>query len=634
MTAISYHAGKGVLAGVFGALFAAGHAHAATYTIVDLGTLGGSTSNTYGYSAINAAGQVVGESNTAGDATYHAFRTTANGTLNAAADLDLNPLIGPDSGASGINDSGQVVGYTYVDQTSHAHAFRTTANGKIDAASDLGTLYGLSSEAYGINASGQTVGYAVNASNGYTLAFRTTANGTINPAAALGTLGGSNSMAFAINASGQAVGRAQTTGDATSHAFRTTANGTINPASDLGTLGGSYSTATGINDAGQTVGNSYLTGDAVYHAFRTTANGTIDAASDLGTLGGSDSEAVTINNSGQVVGNSSIANDTGQHAFIVNGTGPMQDLNAMIPANSGWVLVSANGINDSGQIAGDGIAPNGQVHAFLLTPTPEPASLAILALREIKVTRTFSSQSASVMLPAMPRTARRTPGGIAYHVLNRANGRLRLFKKDEDFLAFERVLLEAYERTPIRILDWCLMPNHFHLVLWPEKDGELTTFMRWLTLTHAQRWKHAHAAVGHGHLYQGRFKSFPIEQDGHLAAVLRYVERNPLRAKLVKRAEQWRWGSCFVRQTRPHELRPLLADWPVPRPRDWLDRVNTPQTPAEEAAMKLHIGRGRPLGGDAWARRTAMTLGLGHTLRPRGRPKGWRKHRAEEPESL
>src|ERR1700722_15051903 len=158
----------------------------------------------------------------------------------------------------------------------------------------------------------------------------------------------------------------------------------------------------------------------------------------------------------------------------------------------------------------------------------------------------------------MLRIARRAPGGIVYHVLNRANGRLRLFKKDEDFLAFEEVLTLARERVPIRILDWVLMSNHWHMVLWPEQDGELTRFLRWLTLAHAQRWKHAHDAVGHGHLYQGRFKSFPIEQDAHLLTVLRYVERNPVRAGKVKEAQEWPWGSCFVRQSRRHELRDLL----------------------------------------------------------------------------
>jgi putative transposase len=226
----------------------------------------------------------------------------------------------------------------------------------------------------------------------------------------------------------------------------------------------------------------------------------------------------------------------------------------------------------------------------------------------------------------MPRQARQAPGGIVYHVLNRANGRLRLFKKDDDFLAFEQVLLEAHERVPIRILSWCLMNNHWHFVLWPERDRELTEFMRWLTLTHAQRWKHAHDAVGHGHLYQGRFKSFPIEQDDHLLTVLRYVERNPVRAGKVKEAQDWPWGSCHVRQTKGHQLRDLPSEWPIERPPRWLQFVNTPQTAAEEKSVKEHMERNRPFGNGEWTQSTAKALGLEHSLRPLGRPLGWRKH--------
>ena len=234
----------------------------------------------------------------------------------------------------------------------------------------------------------------------------------------------------------------------------------------------------------------------------------------------------------------------------------------------------------------------------------------------------------------MPRTARNAPGGLAYHVLNRANGRLRLFKKDDDFLAFEKVLLQAHQRCPIRILDWCLMSNHWHFVLWPRTDDELTRFMRWLTLTHAQRWKHAHDAVGHGHLYQGRFKSFPIEQDEHLLMALRYVEQNPLRAKTVKRCQDWRWGSCHVRQNRRHVLHPLLSDWPISMPPRWLQTVNLPTIEAEEKMVKLSLDRGRPLGSEAWARKTAGTLRLEHTLRPRGRPEGWRKRPEKQEKSI
>jgi putative transposase len=229
----------------------------------------------------------------------------------------------------------------------------------------------------------------------------------------------------------------------------------------------------------------------------------------------------------------------------------------------------------------------------------------------------------------MPRFARIAPGGIVYHVLNRANGRLRLFKKDDDFLAFEDVMALAHERVPIRVLDWAIMSNHWHMVLWPKRDGELTQFLRWLTLTHTQRWKHAHAAVGHGHLYQGRFKSFPVQTDAHLLSVLRYVERNPVRAKIVARAEDYRWGSAHVRQSRGHELYPLLSPWPVARPSRWLATVNTPQSPEEEAMALQSIRRSSPMGDDLWRIATAQALNLGQTMRPRGRPTGWRQPKSK-----
>src|SRR5207244_3632564 len=138
-------------------------------------------------------------------------------------------------------------------------------------------------------------------------------------------------------------------------------------------------------------------------------------------------------------------------------------------------------------------------------------------------------------LSGMPRSARNAPGGLVYHVLNRAVARLPLFQKDGDYAAFERVLAEALARHPIRLLSYCVMPNHWHMVLWPKKDGELTAFLRWLTHTHTMRWHAHYHTSGTGHLYQGRFKSFPIEADDHLYAVLRYVERNALRAGLVGR---------------------------------------------------------------------------------------------------
>ena len=129
----------------------------------------------------------------------------------------------------------------------------------------------------------------------------------------------------------------------------------------------------------------------------------------------------------------------------------------------------------------------------------------------------------------MPRQPRAAPGGYVYHALNRAVARLPLFQKDGDYEAFERVLVEALEKHPIRLLSFCVMPNHWHFVLWPQDDHQLTDFLRWLAHTHTQRWHARYHTAGTGHLYQGRFKAFPIQEDRHLYTVFRYVERNALR---------------------------------------------------------------------------------------------------------
>ena len=226
----------------------------------------------------------------------------------------------------------------------------------------------------------------------------------------------------------------------------------------------------------------------------------------------------------------------------------------------------------------------------------------------------------------MPRIPRVAPGGMIYHVLNRANGRQRLFRTRGDFQAFYDVLLLAMQRHPTRLLSWCVMGNHWHFVPWPRQDGELSRFFGFLGLTHATRWQTAHQLIGTGHVYQGRFKSFMIEQDDPpVLRVMRYVERNALRAGLVKRAEDWPWSSLHARLSGPPEIRALLSEPPVDWPRDWIKRVNQPQTTAEEGAIVRSIRRGTPLGDDAWVERIARKHDLTSTLRPRGRPMGWRK---------
>jgi len=214
-------------------------------------------------------------------------------------------------------------------------------------------------------------------------------------------------------------------------------------------------------------------------------------------------------------------------------------------------------------------------------------------------------------------------GGLVYHVLNRAAGRATLFEKDADYEAFERVLEEAWRREPTRIVAYCVMPNHWHMVLWPRRDDELSEFLRWLTVTHTQRWHANRHTAGTGPLYQGRFKSFPVQQDAHVLRVCRYVERNALRAKLVKRAEQWRWSSAWRRGRKAEERAFLLMpeDWPSKPPRDWLAGLNRAETAEELEALRRSVRRGSPYGEATWQERTAKRLGLESSLRPRGRPR-------------
>ncbi|NLY01342.1 MAG: hypothetical protein GXY83_35065 [Rhodopirellula sp.] len=221
----------------------------------------------------------------------------------------------------------------------------------------------------------------------------------------------------------------------------------------------------------------------------------------------------------------------------------------------------------------------------------------------------------------MPRTARHTPGGFVYHALNRGVARLPLFEKEGDCAAFERVLEVAQQKHPTRVLAYCLMPNHWHFVLWPREDGEVTAFLRWLTNTHTMRWHAHHHTQGTGHLYQNRFKAFPVQEDDHFYSVVRYVERNAFRANLVADPVQWRWSSLWRRTCGDPVAKGLLAEWPLPIPADWCQIVNRPETEAELQVIRHAIRRGCPCGSESWQKNTAIRLGLQSTLRPRGRPR-------------
>jgi putative transposase len=221
----------------------------------------------------------------------------------------------------------------------------------------------------------------------------------------------------------------------------------------------------------------------------------------------------------------------------------------------------------------------------------------------------------------MPRTARSIAAGGFYHVLNRGNGRLRIFHKDRDYLAFCHILAEGLERYPVGLLSWCLMPNHWHLVLQPAKADALARLMAWVGVTHVRRHHEHYPSGGGGHLYQGRYKSFPIQDDHHFRTVCRYVEANPKRSGLVKLAQKWPWSSLAPPPEPDSPPWPSLAPWPVARPADWLNRVNDPLDEKLLAALQTSVNRGRPFGDDRWVAATAKRLDLGHTLRERGRPR-------------
>jgi putative transposase len=221
-----------------------------------------------------------------------------------------------------------------------------------------------------------------------------------------------------------------------------------------------------------------------------------------------------------------------------------------------------------------------------------------------------------IILP-MGRPRRLTAGGVVYHVLNRANRRTRIFHKPGDYQAFIKVVADGLEQVPCRVLGLCVMPNHWHLVLWPHGDGDLSRLMAWISNAHVKRYRqHYHDKIG-GHLYQGRFKSFPVQEDSHLLAVLRYVEANPLRAGLAQRAGEWPWSSDALRRG---AFASLFSDWPLPRPADWSQWVEARWKEEELAHVRTSLDRGRPFGQDAWVNATAERLGLELTLRPRGRP--------------
>jgi len=218
----------------------------------------------------------------------------------------------------------------------------------------------------------------------------------------------------------------------------------------------------------------------------------------------------------------------------------------------------------------------------------------------------------------MPRVARGLADGLIYHIINRGNGRQQVFHTEGDYRAFVNLMSEAVERHPLKVLAWCIMPNHFHLLVSPERVDDLSRWMQWFMTSHVRRYHHFHKSSGH--VWQGRYKSFIVQEDKHLLTLLRYIEGNPVRAKIVTTAKDWTWSSHLGRAVADN---PLSNNLPITLPSDWTSYVDQPFTEVELQRIQTSLQRQTPFGSPPWQIRICQELGLESTLKPKGRPRKW-----------
>src|SRR5262245_18511729 len=226
----------------------------------------------------------------------------------------------------------------------------------------------------------------------------------------------------------------------------------------------------------------------------------------------------------------------------------------------------------------------------------------------------------------MGRLTRPIADGLVYHALNRGNNRQTIFADAGDYRTFLASLRQTRERYPFDLFAYCLMPNHFHLVLAPHPGQKISRILQSLTVAHTWHVHRRHRSSGH--VWQGRFKSPVIQADEHVWTVLRYVEANPLRAGLVDDLAKWLWSSFASHVGLASD--DLVAVAPVwerlgadedKRQKYWRRWLHQPITAKELAAVRRSVTSGRPYGSDAWVTRTARRLGLELATRPRGRPR-------------
>lgn len=221
----------------------------------------------------------------------------------------------------------------------------------------------------------------------------------------------------------------------------------------------------------------------------------------------------------------------------------------------------------------------------------------------------------------MPRIARVDIGDEIYHVINRAVGRTQIFNEAKDYQLFEELLLDAKEETNMRILAYVIMSNHWHLLLHPREDGDLGMFMHRLTNKHTRQVHVQTKTVGHGPLYQGRYKSFLVDTDNYYLALIKYIERNPVRAKLVSVCEEWKWGSAWRRIHGERPQQRLLDVLPQALPDNYQSWINVVERESELEQIRYCINKGAPYGSGIWVDMMVKEYNLESTKRAGGRPR-------------
>ncbi len=216
----------------------------------------------------------------------------------------------------------------------------------------------------------------------------------------------------------------------------------------------------------------------------------------------------------------------------------------------------------------------------------------------------------------MPRVSRGLADGLIYHIINRGNGRQDVFHKEQDYRSFLERMEESVRRYSIKLYAYCLLANHFHLLVSPVRADDLSKWMQWFMTSHVRRY-HKHYGTS-GHVWQGRFKSFIVQDDANLITGTRYIEGNPVRVAIVSSAMDWRWSSHC---DRVNEKEGMLSQLPVKLPCDWTKYVDEPITDNELEKLRRSVNRQTPYGEEGWQLKIGSLLGLASTLNPRGRPR-------------